>query len=60
MTMSDWSNVTRPIPVPNEWTQPFWDAAKQGVLAAGASFLEKPFNPDVLALKVREVLDRVD
>jgi uncharacterized OB-fold protein len=33
MTMSDWSQVTRPIPVPNEWTKPFWDAAKQGVLA---------------------------
>ena len=31
--MSDWSRVTRPIPVPNEWTKPFWDAAKQGVLA---------------------------
>jgi uncharacterized protein len=31
--MSDWSKVTRPIPVPNEWTKPFWDAAKQGVLA---------------------------
>ena len=31
--MSDWTNVTRPIPVPNEWTRPFWDAAKQGVLA---------------------------
>ena len=33
MTMSDWSKVTRPIPVPNEWTKPFWDAAKRGVLA---------------------------
>ena len=33
MTESDWSKVTRPIPVPNEWTRPFWDAAKQGVLA---------------------------
>jgi uncharacterized OB-fold protein len=33
MTMSDWSQVTRPIPVPNEWTKPFWDAARQGVLA---------------------------
>ncbi len=33
MTMSDWSQVTRPIPVPDEWTKPFWDAAKQGVLA---------------------------
>ena len=33
MTISDWSQVTRPIPVPNEWTKPFWDAAKQGVLA---------------------------
>ena len=33
MTMSDWSKVTRPVPVPNEWTKPFWDAAKQGVLA---------------------------
>jgi uncharacterized OB-fold protein len=30
--MSDWSKVTRPIPVPNEWTKPFWDSAKQGVL----------------------------
>lgn len=30
--MSDWSKVTRPIPVPNEWTQPFWDAARRGVL----------------------------
>ena len=30
--MSDWTNVTRPIPVPNEWTKPFWDAAKEGVL----------------------------
>ena len=33
MTISDWSKVTRPIPVPNEWTKPFWDSAKQGVLA---------------------------
>jgi uncharacterized OB-fold protein len=33
MTMSDWSQVTRPIPVPNEWTKPFWDAARHGVLA---------------------------
>lgn len=31
--MTDWSQVTRPIPVPNEWTKPFWDAAKEGVLA---------------------------
>ena len=30
--MSDWTGVTRPIPVPNEWTQPFWDSARQGVL----------------------------
>ena len=30
--MSDWSHVTRPIPVPNEWTKPFWEAAKGGVL----------------------------
>ena len=27
--MSDSSKVVRPIPVPNEWTKPFWDAAKQ-------------------------------
>ena len=27
--MSDWSKVTRPIPVPTEWTKPFWDAAKR-------------------------------
>lgn len=31
-TISDWSKVTRPIPVPNEWTQPFWDSARSGVL----------------------------
>ncbi|HEX2827487.1 MAG TPA: OB-fold domain-containing protein [Burkholderiales bacterium] len=31
--MSDWTQVTRPIPVPNEWTRPFWDAAKEGRLA---------------------------
>ena len=30
--MSDWSKVTRPIPVPDEWTKPFWDAAKRGAL----------------------------
>jgi uncharacterized OB-fold protein len=30
--LSDWSRVTRPIPVPNEWTKPFWDAARRGVL----------------------------
>src|SRR5436189_6373808 len=30
--MSDWSKVTRPIPVPNEWTKPFWDAAKRGIV----------------------------
>ena len=30
--MSDWSKVTRPIPVPNEWTKPFWDAARRDVL----------------------------
>jgi uncharacterized protein len=32
-TTSDWSRVTRPIPVPNEWTKPFWEAARHGVLA---------------------------
>jgi uncharacterized OB-fold protein len=31
--MSDWSKVTRPIPVPNEWTKPFWEAAKKEMLA---------------------------
>ncbi len=30
--MSDWSKVTRPVPVPNEWTKPFWDAARRSVL----------------------------
>ena len=29
---SDWSKVVRPVPVPNQWTKPFWDAAKRGVL----------------------------
>ena len=31
--MSDWSKVTRPIPVPSELTRPFWEAAKRGELA---------------------------
>ena len=31
--MSDWSKVTRPIPVPNDLSRPFWEAAKRGVLA---------------------------
>ena len=30
--MSDWTKVTRPKPVPNEWTKPFWEAAKAGRL----------------------------
>src|ERR1700739_580328 len=30
--MNDWSKVTRPIPGPDQWTRPFWDAAKRGVL----------------------------
>jgi uncharacterized OB-fold protein len=30
--MSDWSEVTRPIPIPNEWTRPFWEAARRGAL----------------------------
>ncbi len=29
MSMSDWDDVIRPIPVPDEWTKPFWDAAKR-------------------------------
>ena len=32
MTMSDWSKVERPIPVPDALTQPFWDGAKAGRL----------------------------
>jgi DNA-binding response OmpR family regulator len=31
---------------------------RRGLLAAGRPFLQKPFAPDELALKVREVLDR--
>jgi DNA-binding response OmpR family regulator len=30
---------------------------RHGVLEQGAAFLQKPFSPDVLARKVREVLD---
>jgi uncharacterized OB-fold protein len=30
--VSDWRGVTRPIPVPNEFNRPFWEAAKRGSL----------------------------
>src|SRR5215510_2133615 len=31
-SMSEWSKVTRPVPVANEWTRPFWEAARRGSL----------------------------
>jgi PAS domain S-box-containing protein len=34
--------------------------AHQGILEAGTAFVSKPFTPDVLARKVREVLDAPD
>jgi CheY-like chemotaxis protein len=37
-----------------------YDAKLQGVIDARAPFLEKPFTPDSLTRKVREVLDAVD
>jgi two-component system, cell cycle sensor histidine kinase and response regulator CckA len=30
---------------------------RHGVLAAGTAFLQKPFTPDALVLRVRETLD---
>jgi hypothetical protein len=32
------------------------DAINIGVLSSGTAFIEKPFSPDELAIKVREVL----
>ncbi len=36
------------------------DVKLQGIVEAGAPFIEKPFTPDLLARKVREVLDAPD
>jgi DNA-binding response OmpR family regulator len=33
------------------------DVKLQGIMEGGAPFIEKPFTPDLLARKVREVLD---
>ena len=33
---------------------------RHGVLQEGTAFLQKPFTPDLLAQKVREVLDQCD
>jgi FixJ family two-component response regulator len=33
------------------------DVQLQGIMAGGTPFIEKPFTPDLLARKVREVLD---
>lgn len=30
---NNWDKVKRPIPIPNDLTRPYWEAAKQGVLA---------------------------
>lgn len=32
MSNTDWNQVTRPVPVADQWTKPFWDAAKRGAL----------------------------
>jgi hypothetical protein len=32
----------------------------QDLLAFGSEFLEKPFTPNTLAVKIREVLDKVE
>jgi FixJ family two-component response regulator len=39
----------------------YTDAAvvRHGVLEPGIGFVQKPFRPDVLARKVREVLDQI-
>src|SRR4029077_7675986 len=46
--MSDWSQVTRPVPVANEWTRPFWEATRRGSLElqrcqSCRSFLDPPY-----------------
>ncbi len=63
--MSDWSKVTRPIPVPTEWTQPFWASANNNVLSlqrcqACKHFQHPPYATCVNCMSVDLAFEAVD
>jgi two-component system cell cycle sensor histidine kinase/response regulator CckA len=59
--MAEWLKATYPN-LKILFTSGYTDdaIARQGVLEIGVAFLPKPYTPEILARKVREILDKSD